>query len=323
MSVREGAWYTGLTPMSQPPDPPAPTSDPVLRPFADLAVWERRGERAPHKPLLVLYALGRWAAGRRDPVPYAEVEKPLSSLLREFGPPRRSYHPEFPFWHLQSDGVWVVHPPPGQQPRDLDDRPPNRELRAGATGEFAPAVKAALAANPSLVAAIARVVLDRHFPPTYHEDILAEVGLDLRSEPKAVSVTEAQRRRDPEFRERVLTAYGRRCAVCGVGVLVGKDLAGLDAAHVRWWSHDGPDRTANGVCLCSLHHVLFDRGAFTVLADGLRVLVSDHVSGVGSQEVLHRHDGKSINSPKRNELHPDPEYLGWHQQQVFRGWPID
>jgi hypothetical protein len=84
MSVRAGAGYTGLTPMANQSDPPAPTPDPVLRPFADLAVWERRGERAPHKPLLVLHALGRWAAGRRDPVPYAEVERPLRSLLREY-----------------------------------------------------------------------------------------------------------------------------------------------------------------------------------------------------------------------------------------------
>jgi putative restriction endonuclease len=33
--------------------------DTVLQQFDALNVWKRRGQRAPHKPLLVLYALGR------------------------------------------------------------------------------------------------------------------------------------------------------------------------------------------------------------------------------------------------------------------------
>lgn len=26
----------------------------------------------------------------------------------EFGPPRQSYHPEYPFWRLQNDGLWEL-----------------------------------------------------------------------------------------------------------------------------------------------------------------------------------------------------------------------
>ena len=35
----------------------------VLQRFADLNIWQRNGERAPHKPLLVLLALGTFLAG--------------------------------------------------------------------------------------------------------------------------------------------------------------------------------------------------------------------------------------------------------------------
>ena len=28
--------------------------------------------------------------------------------LFEFGPSRKSYHPEYPFWRLQNDGIWEV-----------------------------------------------------------------------------------------------------------------------------------------------------------------------------------------------------------------------
>ena len=88
------------------------TSDAVIRRFDDLAVWRQGDQRAPHKPLLVLYALGRWQRGLAE-VTYREAEPELTILLREFGPPRRSDHPEQPFWRLQRDGVWTLRAPAG------------------------------------------------------------------------------------------------------------------------------------------------------------------------------------------------------------------
>lgn len=41
-------------------------SEEILRRFENLKVWKRSGEIAPHKPLLVLYALGRWQRGLTD-----------------------------------------------------------------------------------------------------------------------------------------------------------------------------------------------------------------------------------------------------------------
>jgi predicted restriction endonuclease len=81
----------------------------VLHQFDRLNVWSRGDQRAPHKPLLVLYALGRWHRGDTAAVPFREVERDLTPLLKEFGPPRRSQHAEYPFWRLQRDGVWTVH----------------------------------------------------------------------------------------------------------------------------------------------------------------------------------------------------------------------
>jgi putative restriction endonuclease len=83
-------------------------SEPVLERFGHLNVWRRAGERAPHKPLLVLYALGRWSRGDRADVPFSEANRDRTELLKEYGPSRQSYHPEYPFWRLQKDGVWEV-----------------------------------------------------------------------------------------------------------------------------------------------------------------------------------------------------------------------
>src|SRR5262245_21989805 len=81
----------------------------VLSQFDRLSVWKRGGQRAPHKPLLALYALGRWSRGDTADIPFREAAPDLARLLQEFGPPRRSCHPEYPFWRLQNDGVWAVH----------------------------------------------------------------------------------------------------------------------------------------------------------------------------------------------------------------------
>src|SRR5262249_23405904 len=134
----------------------AMTHAPVLQQFDDLSVWKRGDERAPHKPLLVLYALGRWARGDHAEIPFSEVNRGLTGLLKEFGPSRKSFHPEYPFWRLQRDGVWQVSAPEGLRLRASNSDPPKGELLAhDVHAGFAAPVRAALAADPGLVGKIA------------------------------------------------------------------------------------------------------------------------------------------------------------------------
>src|SRR5947209_6901433 len=130
------------------------TSD-ILTRFDDLNTWRQGDQRAPHKPLLVLYALGRWQQGKAE-VTFAEAEPHLTVLLREFGPPRKSDHPEQPFWRLQRDGVWTVHAPADLPLKTGDDIPRVTALRShDVRGGFSPEVRAAFAADPALVVKIA------------------------------------------------------------------------------------------------------------------------------------------------------------------------
>ena len=317
--VRSGPSILATT-SPRPIRPPMPSNapDPTRSAFARLRVWERDGERAPHKPLLALLALGRWAANQWGPLRYADIESPLRDLLAEFGPPRKSHHPEFPFWYLRNDGVWEVVPDQGYPPRKGHSSPSAKQLREhDATGQFTPAVRAALAKNPALVPTIARDLLDAHFPPSLHEDIAAAEGLDLEAPFPTKTV------RDPAFRDAVLLAYGYACAVCRVGVRLGHTPVGVEAAHIRWHSYAGPDTVPNGLCLCSLHHKLFDRGALTLSADGGRVLVSEAANGVNVHEALGRHHDTPLASPGRADCRPDPAFVAWHRREVFRDRPRD
>ena len=58
-------------------------------------------------------------------------------------------------------------------------------------------------------------------------------------------------------------------------------LLGLEAAHIRWHSHDGRDVVPNGLALCSVHHKALDLGAMGLegKGGGFRVLVSGRVRG--------------------------------------------
>lgn len=292
--------------------------DEILAAFGNLNTWSRGSRRAPHKPLLVLLALGRWANDDRTPIPFAEVEGPLRRLLTEFGPPRAS-SPEEPFWRLRRDGVWELggleHLPAPVAP----DPPGVTLLRAGVTGQFATHVRAAL--NPELVARIARSILDAHFPESLHADVLAAVGLDLSAGSAAAAGTdEVGRCRDPRFRRSVGAAYGDRCAVCGVGMRFARTdvVIGVEAAHLMWFQAGGPDEVTNGLALCALHHRAFDLGAFTVEPGG-RILVSSELCGEGAQDAMIRHHNREVARPAVDADRPAGRFLDWHREEVFRG----
>jgi putative restriction endonuclease len=125
----------------------------ILDAFDRLNVWSRGDQRAPHKPLLVLYALGRWSRGEAGGVLFRDVDRDLTPMLREFGPPRQSYHPQYPFWRLQNDGVWTVTAAGTLKAHKGNTDPPKGELLAhDARGGFSPEVQAALRADPRLAA---------------------------------------------------------------------------------------------------------------------------------------------------------------------------
>jgi putative restriction endonuclease len=76
----------------------------------------------------------------------------------------------------------------------------------------------------------------------------------------------------------LLRANEYRCAVCAYGGQVGKISVGIEASHVTWFSHGGPDVVENGLSLCSLHHKAFDLGAIAI-SDDRKVLVSRDFRG--------------------------------------------
>ncbi|MEV6543948.1 phosphorothioated DNA-binding restriction endonuclease [Streptomyces sp. NPDC051665] len=282
-----------------------------------LRQWTRNGTRAPHKPLLLLYALGRFQEDADSELRYSGVEEDLQRLLTEYGPPNKT-SPSYPFHHLVSDGVWEVRTDrgpgsPGSGLRDLRD--------SGATGRLAPDLGHALRREPELLHRMARSLLDLHFPPSLHSELCEAVGLDL--EPAEIhQLPAARRQRDRRMRELVLTAYEYRCAFCGYDGRIGAVPVGLEAAHVRWWAFGGPDDVDNGLCLCSLHHKLFDKGVLGV-DDTHRILVSQRFVGhsTAAREQVVALAGRPVIGPQPSARPVAAGHRAWHTGQVFHGAP--
>lgn len=130
------------------------------------------------------------------------------------------------------------------------------------------------------------------------------------AEPRRAYVTATIQRRLHQlaFRERVIRAYGERCALCR---LHHREL--LDAAHITPDRDDaGEPVVRNGMALCKLHHAAFDRFFFAVRPD-YRVEVRSSILAesdgpmlvVGLQQI----HGLEIHIPGRLGDRPDRERL--------------
>lgn len=307
------------------------TPEEFLRRLDNLRVHRKGGERAPHKPLLLLFALGRVARGEASRLHDfgREIEKPLSGLLKRFGPPRKTHHPEHPFRRLLTDGLWEI---PGFETLPQEAKTSWDDLRAkylrehGVVGGFPESLQSLLLADPELVERAANRLLTDHFPESLHQAIRNEVGLhEAMSHEDTIFDAARRRPRDPHFREAVLTAYERRCAVCNYDIRLSDDLFGLNAAHIRWPSHGGPDTIPNGLALCAFHHSALDGGAIGLEREadaGFVLLVSRNLSGQ-SEDFRRLVDarGRPLRPPQEREFLPSAEFVAWHRKEVFRGEP--
>ncbi len=237
------------------------------------------GQRAPHKPLVLLHALAQLQNDRNSRVRYEDLAPRLSAWLAEFGPPRRAAHPEQPFWRLQNDGLWLVSTQGDAADADTvgltspssSHSPSHRKLiDSKAIGQLEDDFEAALLNDPGLLLTVARTLLIANWPESLHSEICLSIGLALDAlessliEARTQALTEQKQRRDPNFRVQVLRAYDYQCAMCGFDGRLDSTTVGLEAAHVRWWAEGGPDHTFNGLCLCVMHHKLFDLGVLGV-----------------------------------------------------------
>ena len=286
----------------------------VMRRLTQLRQHQQDGKRSPHKPLLVLLALGQFSQTGSSRLEWSVVEERLARLLEEFGPPRKGKpHPEFPFTRLRSVLVW-----------NLSRSVPNDSLMAlreePITGQFSDDVERCLEQDSARIAQVARALVDEQFPLTIAPDVLTSVGLDpelVFSSGRTQAPRADRRRRKPAWRHEIVQAWDRSCAFCGFDGQASGAPVGIEAAHIRWFNFGGPDEMDNGLALCSLHHKLLDRGVLG-FADPETIVVSQTYSARSDEgRRLYELHNKLIR-PRPGTALPATEHVAWHDEEVFK-----
>lgn len=273
--------------------------------------FQAAGQRAPHKPLLILLALEQFDRTGSSRLAWTDVEHRLGALLEEFGVPKNGQQlPAYPFTRLRNDGIWQL-----SEAVPDDAVTPLREHNV--SGQFTAEVEEALRAQASQVPGIARAVVEQQFTSSLADDVLAAAGFDPEVCTIAGTPALPKRRRSTSWRDQILLSWNRSCAFCGFDGALGASAVGIDAAHIRWFNFGGPDDPDNGLALCSLHHKLFDRGALGLVQD--RIVVSNHFTA-NTEAGRRTYDLHGVQlRPRPGVSIPAESHIEWHTTQVFKG----
>ena len=120
------------------------------------------------------------------------------------------------------------------------------------------------------------------------------------------------------FRQALLNVYNSSCAVCGLTYPIA-----LEATHIIPWSENESERLniKNGLLLCSVHHKLFDAGAF-VINDDYSISVNNNIIEYPAQsnydhKMLTEFDGGLLNLPQKTQHYPDLRFIQTHRQNFL------
>jgi ribosomal protein L37AE/L43A len=126
-------------------------------------------------------------------------------------------------------------------------------------------------------------------------------GLDARlRQLRAIAVRQGQ----VEFRQRLLDAYDRRCAITGCDA---EDA--LEAAHIIPYQGAHTNDVRNGLLLRADLHTLFDRLLLTIDPGSMRVVLAPVLRPTSYGEL----EGRTIRLPAQRALRPSSVALARHR----------
>jgi putative restriction endonuclease len=150
------------------------------------------------------------------------------------------------------------------------------------------------------------VALDDGMLASWQSEVLLTPLDVFRRREYALSVVR-RRLHQPDFRRRVLAAYGQQCSLCRL-----RHPELLDAAHIREDSEGGEPTVTNGIAMCAIHHRAFDYQVLGIRPDyvvEVRRDVRDESDGPTLQHALQDMHSSRLVLPRKRNAWPDPELL--------------
>lgn len=279
--------------------------------------------RVPHKPLLLLWLFGQFAATGSSEASYQQAEEPVSQLINDFGPPVASaaaarQRAAMPFVHLERE-LWDLRDATGKE--IAPDAPERRAwlLDRGAVGRLRPPVERLLA-DPATLAAAARLMLDLHFTPVLAELICAAVDLDVPaldlagSERISSTVQLRPVAAGSPRRSCMRTPISARCAgsTARSGIIPSRSrrltCAGTASRAPTRWRTRWP--SARSITHCSTW-----ASWASPRTAGSALYVARNEAGQAVDALA----GRPLLIPRPRQPTVDVVYISWHHRQVFKG----
>jgi len=123
--------------------------------------------------------------------------------------------------------------------------------------------------------------------------------------------------RDATFRDLVIDAYDRRCAMTGIAIINGHGRAEVQAAHIWAVEDGGPDVVRNGIALSGTVHWMFERGLISISEDYGMLISHNKVPPEWRQMFGHRE--RQLHLPRNRRDWPHPEYIRKHREMRYGG----
>jgi hypothetical protein len=158
---------------------------------------------------------------------------------------------------------------------------------------------------PQVAAQVEELVKGRLKP---FASIKPEVNPDPQhDERRRGMIAVVQRQGQPEFRRRLVEAYGGKCAITGCDA-----LQALEAAHIRPFRGRHTNDVTNGLLLRADIHTLFDQELLTIDTATMTVLLHPDLMATTYAQLA----GTPLRSPQNPSMRPSSEALDEHRQQT-------
>jgi 5-methylcytosine-specific restriction protein A len=115
-----------------------------------------------------------------------------------------------------------------------------------------------------------------------------------------------QRRGQPEFRTKLIDAFGGCCAITGCDA-----LSALEAAHIVPYCGPQSNHPSNGLLLRADIHTLFDLDLIAIHPASLEVTLAEQLLDTSYQEI----EGKPVSVADEPTLRPNSEALKWRWER--------
>ncbi len=132
---------------------------------------------------------------------------------------------------------------------------------------------------------------------------------DFEDSRKRIEQSIVQRQGQPQFREKLLKEYSRKCVITGCDA-----EQVLEAAHIRPYVGEESNQVENGLLLRADIHTLFDRYLITIDPKTYKICIAPKLMETTyrslNEKFLNIHEG----------TRPNPKYLRYHYNIALQQW---